>query len=243
MTPVRWPRFVTASKWSTIAEQLMGTVRKARARDMFAGPAAQGGAFALPRLTNGDVITMTMGLLGAVPPPRAESFPLWDQFAAAAYGYAPPSRKLVATDKQRDAWYPNTLSREFWGLVVAVTDRLDETHVANPRVDLDGQFSDRVFQGEVVNALHADGAQAQFKIPVGCRNKDGTTRTLLPKCKKRMDRFPWLCLEYEKCDDPITIDDPITAVKKRADKFAHLVILALVFWAVLDNKPRPTRRK
>lgn len=187
---------------------------------------------------------MTMAVLAAVPSPRATWFPFWDQFAAVAYKYSPPSTKLDATPLQAERAFPDALVVEFWSELFQILKRLDESGVSNPRLDFDGRFSDRVFQGEVIAALRADNVDAQFKIPVACRNPDGTTRSpLLPKCKKRSPQWPYLCMEYEKCDDPVTIDDPITAIKNRADRFAHLVMLALFFWAVLDNKPRPSRRK
>lgn len=238
---VKFPQFVTASKWATTFTQLWELVMGKRGKHLATYP---GGPTLAPELTNGDVVRLVMGWLAAIGPTKArELFPLWYQFAAAAYGWDPKTDKLDASAKRRDAAYPDLLLVEFWKAQMALAHDLDDASVPNARIDLDGDFADRVFQAEVQAALKQDGAEAAFKIPTPvCKNPDGS-KTIGPKCKRYMKTWPYFCEEWERCE-PDVVDDPITVVKKRAEKTLWLVALAIAAWWAFDNRQqRPRRRR
>jgi hypothetical protein len=185
-------------------------------------------------------VRLVMAVRAAVPASRTrELFPLWYQYAAAAYGWDPKGDQLVTSTKQRDAFYPDVLLVEFWKSLTALAGDLDNAREPNPRLDLDGEFSDVVFQGEVRAALRDDGATAAFKIPVpACKRPDGTIGTA--RCKRAMKRWPYLCEEWEACA-PVLVDDPITVVKKKRDSTLLLMALVIAAFVVFDNKPRHRR--
>lgn len=245
MVPLRFPPFVTASKWSTVNSQLWDMVQRKRGKHLARYPETDGrGGIAptlAPLLTNGDVVRLVMAWLAALPRARVrELFPLWAQFAAAAYGWDPKTNRFDASVKRRNAAYPDVLLVELWKTLMGIASDLDAELVPGPRLDLDGDFADPVFQAEVKAELQADGASAQFKIPLpACRTKDGKVQ--LPKCKRHMKRWPYLCEEWERCE-PVVIDDPITDVKKKTEKTILLVALVLCAWAVFDNQPRHRRK-
>ncbi len=244
VAPVRYPPFVSASRWSTLVDQLEDVIRKQRPAKLHV-PASDGrGGVVLmdwPPITNGDVIKLTMGWLGALTPAqRRELFPFWYQFAAVAYAWGPKKGTLTATAKQRDALYPEQLAAEFWQAMTRIRIALDADNVLGARLDLDGEFSDKVFQGEVVAALRSDGVDASFKIPLpACKGKDG--KPTAPKCKRYMTKWPYLCEEWEKCD-PVIITDPITDIHNKSQKALLLVALIVAAWWAYDSKPRHRRK-
>ncbi len=236
---VTFPPFVTASRWSLLVDNLMLRVMAKRGPNIAPGASEAKGD---PPLTNGDVIKLTMAWLAAIPRARVrQAFPLWHQFAAVAYGWDPKSNRFTTTATQRAARYPDVLTSELWGAMFRAAGDLDDNGVANARIDLDGDFADPVFQGEVKSALRDDGVvDVQFGIPLPvCRGKDGKPEA--PKCKRRMQRWPFLCEEWEKCA-PVIITDPITDIKKKSDKALLLVALIVAAWAMFDNR-RGSRRK
>lgn len=246
---LKFPPFITASKWGTVAASAWDAVTKRRSLYTATHPVA---AKKVPRLTNGEVVTLVMAWLAAIGVSKTrqrELFPLWDQYAAAAYGWDPKSGKFVATTKQRDGWYPDVLLVELWRAFLQLAEALDKEGVPNPRLDLDGRFDDIVFQGEVRAALNSDGAviidtpsaHAAFKIPLpACKTKDG--KTAAPKCKRVMKAWPYLCEEWDECV-PVVVDDPVTIVKGKAMSGLQLVLLIGAFWLLFDNnKSRPRRR-
>lgn len=210
-----------------------------------------------PRLTNGEVITVIMAWMPPTAYQRSQVFALWDQLAAAAYGWNPATGKLDTSTKNRDAWYPDALLVALWkGLMSAADElddadrryRLDDPHRGKPRVDLDGRWDDVVFQNTVKLTIEQDGsitdtqsAHAAFKIPLpACKGKDG--KPVAPKCKRVMKRWPYLCEEWEKCD-PVMVDDPITKVGNDLGSLAGLALLVGAFWLLFDNKPRRRRAR
>lgn len=259
LAPIRWPAKVTGSTWANVLESVWDVPLKARGKFSVPYPGGANGEVVdtvAPRLTNGDVIRLVMAYLAAVAG-RRDSFPLWAQFAATAYAWDPerkaPPRKITdplirkrtsifdTSKAHRDAPYPSPMLVEFWLALMATSRELDFDRVPNPRVDLDGDFGDIVFQGEVAAALKEDGAAstASFKVPVACKSKDGTRRSMVPKCKRRMEVFPYLCLEYEKCDPEYIELDPRENVKRQAEHAFKLLLLIVGMWLLFDNQPRP----
>lgn len=245
-SPLRYPPFVTASRWGTTVEQLWTLVQAKRGRYLARYPETDGSGGIVPtfapRLTNGDVIRLTMAMLAAIGAARTrELFPLWYQYAAAAYGWSPKRDRLTTTSAQRDAFYPDVLLVEFWKSLMSIARTLDAEGVPSARLDLDGEFSDPVFQGEVRAALRDDGAKVAFVMPVpACKRPDGTIG--VPRCRRTMKTWPFLCEEWEKCD-PVVIKDPVTVVRDKASSAFALVALVALAWVLFDNQERPRRRR
>lgn len=234
---LKLPPFISASTWSTALNALAVHVKSKR-----------GVRNGVPRLTNGDVIT----ILAAYQPPlygiRAQAFPLWDQFAAAAYGWNPATGKLNATNKRRDAWFPDVMLAPLWAGLAEATRELDQqTPPQTARLDFDGRWDDVVFKSVVKQLVESDGAitdtrsaHIAFGIPLpACKTKDGKTRA--PKCKRAMNHWPYLCEEWEKCD-PVIVKDPITVVRDKATNGFQLLLLIGAAWILFDNS-KPRRRR
>lgn len=236
--PLVFPPFMTASSWRTVLAALLDFVIKRRSA---------------PRMTNGETITVIMSWMPPTAGIRADVLPLWDQFAAAAYGWNPATGKLDTSAKNRDAWFPDALLVALWAQLTEMADSLDERDVspahssAPARIDLDGRWDDIVFQNVVKHSVETDGsitdtqsAHVAFKIPLpACKGKDG--KPTLPKCKRVMKRWPYLCEEWEKCD-PILVDDPITKVGNDLKGLAGLALLVGAFWLLFGNS-KPKRRR
>lgn len=243
VTAIKYPPFVAASTWGTLVAQLWDMVQRKRGKHSARYPSAEGVTLTLaPRLTNADVVRFTMAWLAALTRTRArELFPLWHQFAAAAYGWNPATNAWSPSAKRAAALFPDVLLVEFWKALMALASDLDAERVANPRLDLDGEYADVAFQGEVKGELQGDGASASFKIPVpACKRPDGTTGA--PRCKRYMKTWPYLCEEYEKCT-PVVIKDPITDIHDKSQKALLLVALIVVAWWAYDSKPRRRRER
>jgi hypothetical protein len=223
----KFPPMVSASMWRTVIAHLKSVAAK------------RGGHAASPLITNAEVITLVMGWL--VNATKA-GFPLWYQFAAAAYGWDPKRDTLDTSKKHAQAWAPDYLRDALWAELQRSADELDARERFGPRaVYLDGDYADPVFQGEVRAALTADGAAAAFKIPLpACKDpKSGKPR--LPRCLE-IDPVTLLCRKWEKCD-PATIDDPITVIGNKLG--GALVVGALLWFAFkMDrNQSRRVRRR
>lgn len=244
---VKFPPFISASTWATLYGALSDVVAKKRGRLPSKFFDDKGRRIEVPRLTNGEAIT----ILAAYQPPlfgiRQSAFPLWDQLAAAAYGWDPITGKLDTSAKNRDALVPDVLLTALWMNIEMASSALDAT--SQPaRLDFDGRWDDVVFQSIVKQAVENDGtvkdaesAHALFGIPLpACKGADGKPRA--PKCKRGMKRWPYLCDEWEKCE-PVIVKDPITVVRdKAANGFQTLLLIGLV-WIVLDNSRKPRRRR
>ncbi len=131
-----FPAFVTASSWTTVWDALTEAARKAHATVRIADGTL------VPALTNGEVVTLIMGWLGAV---RKAQWPMWYQYAAVAY------------EHDADAMYPADLTAELWISLHGLATALNEAHELNPRIDLDGAYDDPVFRAEVRVAVEEDG--------------------------------------------------------------------------------------
>lgn len=214
-----------------------------------------------PRLTNGDVMTLVRAWTQQT---GQGGFPLWYQFAAAAYGWDPDERHggmafdaLDTTVKRRDSMFDSELTRELWAFTSLAARNLDEGTNTSARLELDANaFEDPVWQGEVKAAIKGDGAfRAQWKIPVGCKDKNGKKSGPKLKCRDGFELEPvegsggllFVCRnkktgEVEQpafgCEgETITVDDPITAIKKILGKelFEIALILGVVWLATRDD--------
>ncbi len=241
---LKFPPVFTASSWATVAAAAWAAVDRARGTYAAKYPSADGVSDkAVPRLTNGDVVTFVMAWLAALGVNRARHralFPLWSQFAAAAYGWDPDANTFDTSAKRAAAWYPDVLLVELWRTMLVLARDLDSEGVKNPRLDMDGKFSDFVFQGEVTKDLQEDGASASFKIPIPvCKGPDGQPQSM--RCKRVMKSWPYLCEEFEKCA-PVLVDDPVTVVTDKATSMFQLVLLVGACWVLFDNNQRRSRR-
>lgn len=248
MAALRFAPFYSGSTWDAVFRALWDFVQGKRGKYVAKHPGPNGPQVA-PRLTNGEVITVIMAWM----PPlvaagaRMASFPLWDQFAAAAYNWNPTTGRLDTSTANRDDWYPDILLAELWSSLYKVALDLNDTQ-QTPRIDMDGRWDDIVFQSTVKSAVSQDApittaadASAAFNIPIpGCKGPDG--KLTPPKCKRQMKRYPYLCEEYEKCDG-VSVKDPITVVRDKASNMFSLALLVGVFWLMFNNEPsRPRRR-
>lgn len=281
MPPARttYPPLITASQWATVFDATWKKTLDARKRspsDPLIRPATlinatvwesarkrSGSAFpalAAPRLRNSEVITLVMAWL---PPAGASRFPLWYQFAASAYGWTPKSDKLDVRARRGAAWFPDSLAADLWLSLADLAERLDAERVSSPRTDMDGAFSDVVFQGEVRAALRGDGAAAVIsaKLPTGaCRDvKSGKVSSPVLECvapdgarsaPRYRNGVPY-CVAPSKlrarCADgsePVELDDPITGIARGVMSPVVRVLLFLgVAWMLLDDSnPRRRRR-
>lgn len=242
---VKFPPFISASRWETVYNALAETVASKRGRWDTPYFDDKGRRIAVPRLTNGEAVT----ILAAFQPPlygiRQSAFPLWDQLAAAAYGWNPRTHKLDTSASMRDAWVPDILLVALWVNLERACSALDATQ-QRPRIDFDGRWDDVVFQSVVKQAVESDGTitdaqsgAAAFGIPLPvCKGSDGKTRA--PKCKRGMTRWPYLCDEWEKCS-PVIVKDPITVIRDKATNGFQVLLLIGLAWIVYDNN-RPRRR-
>lgn len=222
-----FPPFITASSWGTVFQSTWESVRASHGL----GHAPDVNGTLYPKLTNGEVVTLVMGIMEAT----RGKFPLWYQFAAAAYGWSPSADKLNTSNRQRDAMYPASLAVDLWVAWLGVTSDLDVTAPTAPRLALDGSYSDGVFQGQVRAALREDGAQAHWKIPMpAC--KDPKTGKPTGRPHKNKDG-KWTC-------DPVVIDDPVTGIKKEAQQLLTVaLIVGAIVWLLDRNNSVASRRK
>ncbi len=234
---VKYPPFVSASRWSTLTDQLADLVKRKR------GTTA---------LTNADVVRVIMAWLAALPRTRhRELFPLWHQFAAAAYGWSPKTNRFDTSAKRAAAEYSEDLAAELWSTMRELAGRLDGELMPNPRLDLDGSFMDLVFIGEVKAQLAQDGAQAQGIPLPACRDKAGKVRFPRPAMPGAVVR--------RNADGSCYYVDPITGGKVQCDcpgecspvvvdpfapsKRLLLVALIVIAWVAYDNQPRHRRKR
>jgi len=245
---------ITGSTWDTVFDAVWDRALK---QDGASKNHRTADGTIAPRLTNGEVITLVMAWLAATSKAR---FPLWYQYAAAAYGWSPDNDVLDTTARQRDAWYPDELLVELWSTLMGLTSTLDEERVSSPRLDMDGTFDDPVFQGEVRAALLQDGADAIIaaKVPLpACKGKDGKPtkpRAVCPvgsELRTGPGGVP-VCVDTAtgkrtapkwECD-PVTIDDPITGIGKMLGQpFIQGLLILGAIWVALEPQPRRYRRR
>jgi len=239
--PMRWGRgVVTASTWMAATEAVFKLVQDARGLRLVKYPGIDGemAERKTAPLCNADVIAIVMSVLADVPQAK-KRWALWYQFAAIAYGWDPERSDTMDTSAAQGAkWYPALFTVELWKELASLATSLDIERTPEPRFDLDGQFTDPVFAGEVRRALLDDGAEAQFKIPIPHKCKGGQNR----KCTKKMKVFPYACLEWEKCE-PASIEiDPLKPIRQGASNVFAFLVLVVGIWALASNEPRRSRR-
>ena len=242
------PPFITASRWGSVWQSAWETARRVRG----AGNAPDGTT--VPRLTNAEALTVALAWRDAA----GARFPLWDQFAAVAYGWNPPARDVIdSSAKRHDGLYPLDTGNELWLSTSSLADDLDAEGVPDPRLDLADRFNDGVSQAKVAASLRADGARAKFSIPTGVCRDDKTRKTRPPKVecvsqatgRRQAPRFvnglPYCPAGFKleaKCPPgthPIVIDDPLTALIKTLLPIA-LILVAL--GVIRTETPRRSRR-
>jgi hypothetical protein len=227
---------ITGSSWNTVWLATIEAAKRRRGLD----------STSEARLSNGDVAQLVAAWTQQS---GTGGFALWYQFAAAAFGWNARKRDVLdATAGQRDALIDPVLSRELWIATEGLARELDASGIS-ARLTFDESFDDPVFQGSVKAALLGDGAKAQFKIPVGCKDpKTGRATGPRMKCKDGWILEPvegtrgllYVCRnpktgETERptyaCEgETIVVDDPITGAGNQMMR--ELVQIALVIGGV-----------
>jgi len=230
------PPVITASSWPLVAESLWKQSRRGIVTD-------DRGDIG-PKWTNREAVAIIAALRQAAKAAPG-GFPLWYQFAAAAYGWEPAETTgykdhLTSSAKQADAIYPTDAAIMLNRELERITTALDATSAyrPEPRFELRDVFGDQAMWSDVMTALHQDGASATFKIPLpACKRKDGKLAT--PVWDRTERRW--------KCPDGVAvIDDPLTALIKSLIKPAAVVGLIYVLATgvpVVMKRRRQSRRK
>lgn len=190
---------------------------------------------AVPRVSSEDVVALLMAWAAAVPASRMTPRwrLLWYQLGAYAYAWNPTTGAMTSTPAQGARILPDDVAVDLWVMLDELAVALDAEGEPNPRLAMDGRFDDVVFRGEVMRALDGDGASVNFQIPLPACKHPKTGKPSYPRKDPKTGR--WTC-------DPVTVDDPITVVKKKADNLVSLVLLIVGAWVLFDNQPRRHRR-
>ena len=227
------PPVITATTWGNVAGALWLQSRRGSVTDD-AGDLA-------PKWTNREAAALVRALrdIGRGAP---GGFPWWYQFAAAAYGWEPAAYKdhLLASGEQADAIYPPETAVMLRREVDRICEGLDTIRQAEPRLELADVFDDDEFKDDVMQALHQDGAQAQFKVPLpACKGKGD--RKVVPPVWDRKERR-WKCP-----DGVVVVDDPLTALVKALIKPAAVIavvyLLATGVPVAINQRRRRRTRK
>jgi hypothetical protein len=228
-----WSRASNANGTAQARSGWSGDPKRAPAGVVISGTVA-------PRLTNEEAAQLVRGFHEV-----ARSFPLWDQYAAVAYGWDPPDRDALDASAPRASRSYNTeVGVALWLALNRVCADLDAAKV-EPSLKLAGDFADATFLTEVQDVLKADGAEATFKIPTGAciDKKTGARRMPRPPCGKDgklKDPFTGVeiqCDTAESCP-PEFIDDPITHAIK---SLWPLALMVGALWLITRDS-KPTRR-
>jgi len=162
-----FPPFVTSSRWSTSWDALRSSAHR-----------RNGSVSGVPKLRNREAVTLAMAWVGAA---GARAFPLWYQFAAAAYGWNPPRRDALVTSlKRSESWYPDSVTRDLWNVTQSLAGSMDAERVPSPRLDLVPAFADPVVVARVGAALREDGSVGA-STPTGLCRDDVTEKTRAPE--------------------------------------------------------------
>lgn len=222
------PPVLTGSTWGNVWQAAWERLRQQR------GMTINSEGVVAPKLTNREAASI-IDAMRAIAPTTERKFPLWYQFAAVVYGWDPENDKIDISSAQADRFYePDAAVELFVALQTMVFDLDDERAGTEPRVELDqGAFDDRIFQGEVVSALRADGAKAQAIIPQCKDKKSGKKRFPRPPCDKDgkgpKGRDPITGVEIElPCDNPGDCE-PIKP-KRSIETLGWLIIAAGVVY-------------
>lgn len=121
------------------------------------------GAVVAPAVTCGDAVQLVEAWRVAG---GAARWPLWYQYAAAAYGWEPELRDVLdVSARRRDMPYPPQLAAELWDATLRLAQQLDAAGVRSPRLAPDATWDDPTLLGAVRAQLVEDGARAQLVAP------------------------------------------------------------------------------
>lgn len=220
------PPVITSSSWLTVMQSLWAQSKRGTVQD---------GAIEVPAWTNREAIAVVSAMRElAKGMPAGQGFPLWYQFAAAAYGWDPKTDKLDNSMAQADRLYLGGDAVDLNAELERIVTHLDQRQHPNPRMALVDRFNSDTLQSEVRAALAQDGANVEFKIPLPACKDPSTGRPARPVKDPRTGK--WTCP-----GGAITIDDPLTALLKALATVA--VPAALVLLAIGAVAPRRRRRK
>jgi hypothetical protein len=233
----------TASSWDNLFWSQWNAAKRARGTGN-----APDGTLA-PRMTNREAVATIVAwrALDAMSTPGGQAWPLWYQFAAAAYGWDPvKSDRLNKSPAQADKLYPIALTSELWLALQRIAASLEARDVADPRVTLESSaWDDELVQGEVRHALVQDGASVSTlpsPTDVLCTDKEtGKRRVKRPPCDADGKGPKWLNpvtgkLEELPCDKP----GDCKPIPRRRVSTATMVVVGLAALA-LWYRSRPTR--
>ena len=249
----------TASSWTNLFWSQWEAAKRGR------GTASSPEGTAAPRVTNREAIALIVAwrALDGMSTPQGIAWPMWYQFAAAAYGWDPVKNdRLVKTSGQADKLYPIAVTAELWLALQRIAGSLDDRGVSDARTDLDATaFDDGLVQGEVRAALVQDGASVSTlpsPTDVLCVDKvTGKQRVKRPPCDADGKGPKWLNpvtgkLEEIPCDKP----GDCKPVKRRKNLttlgyVALAAAAAYVYWTqfrarpvrIVGGRPRNTARR
>jgi len=178
------PPTITASTWASVWEAIWLRLQKR-------GTVRDSHGSVTPRMTNREAIAL-IEVMRRLAPVAEVTFTLWYQYAAQAYGWDPWADRnvLFTTKAQADKEYPADLGVQLMLMMQRLAGALDDSRKLDPpSVHPDEKaFDDRVFQGDVAEALKRDEGTDVKVVPVPtgkCRQKDGTERTPRIRCDKK----------------------------------------------------------
>lgn len=210
----------TASTWATLVQATGKAARNANG----VATASDAASAEAPQLTGRDVLAIVDAWRRAASPVPG-AFPLWYQYAAAAYGWEQAGDALIVDDAQASRPFAADYDVSLWLGLAEVARRLDDARVAEPTLHVVDVWGDPAVIADVHRALADDGVRAQLKVP-------------LPFCRDPSTGKPTWPKPGQKCD-PVTVDDPVTAILKRVGK---PLLLAGVLFGVSQLFARAPRR-
>lgn len=222
MPDLTLPPVITASTWKTIVDSIWEhSARQGLETDDEGGTA--------PAWTNRQVLAIVVGMKAAAKAVMA--WPLWYQFAAAAYGWDPEAGTLDTSDTHGDAAYPVGAAVQLVAELRRIAAALDAVRYPETRVDLADVWDDPSVLSDATAALAGDGARIAFKVPLPACKDPVTGKPSFPKRDPRDGR--WKCP-----GGVVTVDDPITAIMKSLSKAVVPAALILIAYAAFTNKRR-----
>lgn len=206
------PPLVTASSWRSIVQSIWQQSARAGLETDDDGRTA-------PAWTNRQALSIVSGMRNAARPVTA--WPLWYQFAAAAYGWDPSSNELDTTDGRADGAYPAGAAVQLVDELRRIAEQLDAVRYPELRVELPDVWADPEIVADMSAALQGDGARVAFKIPLPVCKDPVTGKPARPVKDPADGR--WKCP-----GGVVVIDDPVTAIVKSLSKVAVPVALILI---------------
>jgi hypothetical protein len=224
------PPLITASKWRDVWGSLWSQLLRSR------GVVNDAEGTVAPRMTNREAVAVVEAVRDLARKAGAQ-FPLWYQFAAIAYGWAPDHDELDTSQEQSDRVYDADASVMLQLEVQEFTGDLDDRNTPDPRIDLTDVFDHPSYRAEVAAALGQDGAQALFKIPIPACKDPKTGKPAKPVRDPKTGK--WTCP-----GGAVTIDDPLTAILKELTKvIVPIGLIVLVIGLAADNATTRRSRK